>query len=144
MWAHYSSEEKRKFIIFSIVGITATLVFAGIIFYLISPKKDAAVEVNKAEQAAQALKDAQEVASQYMVALKKLKTEINSMPAGESIADKVESSLFGMRVPKEMLDKHLQAVLAVGKLKNGKDAAEINKEAKSMVEGLMAEAVEIK
>lgn len=147
MLGHYSREEKHKFIIFSVVGILATLVLSGVFFSLFSSKKDiemknSAVQIDQSK--AQALKDSAEVVVQYVKSLSELETEIKSLPADESIVDKVQASLFAMRVPKEMLDKHLPAVFNVGKLKEEKDIVIANEEVKKIVDGLLVEAKRIK
>lgn len=142
MLGHYTTEEKRKFIIFSVVGILATLALVGVFFSLFSVKKNGAEKKDADQSEASALKSSAEVLAQYIGALDGVKIGI-SLPVNESSVSKVETLLFAMRVPKEMLDKHLQAVFAVGKLKNEKDVVSANEQVKKIINDLLIEAKKI-
>lgn len=144
MLGHYSREEKHKFIIFSVAGIVATLVLTGIFFSLFSVKKEIGIRKNLGEidrPETLALKNSVAVVSQYAIALENLSAEIRNSLVGEPTVLKVETALFAMRVPKEMLDKHLPAVLAVGKLKEEKDNVVANEGVRKIVDGLLVEAL---
>ncbi len=145
MFGYHTKEEKNKFVIFSVVGTLATLALAGILFGVFAPGRNNIGRNNDAEGNTEASeqKKAAAVSEQYIVALNNLLAEINNLPA-EIVVEKSESTLLSMRVPKEMLDKHLPAVFAVAKLKEEKDAGFANEQVRKIVGDLLIEAGEIK
>lgn len=108
MWP-FHHESHRKIIIKTV--LVCVVIFGAIAttnYFINRPKNQLAATLSP-----------QEIKNNYVQTLNGLKRSLENDHLSDIEArDKTEQSLFAMRVPKEMLDKHLDVVLKVRQMKD--------------------------
>lgn len=113
MWP-FHRESKVKLILETVAACAVVVLVVWGVHYFFKSR-----EVGEREAAEVTFSSPEEVKANYLKTLLGLKNTLGQPGLSDAAArDKAEEVLFAARVPKEMLDKHLETVLAVRRLKD--------------------------
>lgn len=128
MWPFH--HESKRVIIFKTIGVCCAIVIVawGLNYFLRRSNTNITSQEKISDNTVSIIAETPaELKTRYIKTLTDLKQTIeNNSLSDVEARDKTEQVLFAVRVPKEMLDKHLETVLAVRRLKDKPKRSDVN------------------
>lgn len=139
MW---HKENRLQMAIVILVGFVSLILLAGLVLFIVfsasSSQRSRLVETKILESAPIITPDL--VIDNYIKTLEELNTSLQTISDSAKVVERIASTLFEVRVPKELLDIHLSAALKVrGKENSPADSADAVA-ARTFIENLLEQA----